>query len=180
MSATGHVEKLPQPKTYILHCSPAPNRRQVPHRRHTSLHGAMERATLGLKIYDLIMLCCTMSLCIITYKCQDPAINWHTILWGKFLHTCKSVWFHLPPTPVYFSTCFSEEPCREIINFAKAEWVDVRESDLSHALCPVLCALHNASPKKSDTSHIVGLKFSILYWQPWKYVCYKIYIYIYK
>ena len=55
--------------------------------------------------------------------------------------------------------CRLQEPCREIINFAKAEWRDVRESGASSGLCPVLTALRNANPKKSESKLIVYFFF---------------------
>ena len=48
--------------------------------------------------------------------------------------------------------CRLQEPCREIINFAKAEWRDVRESGASSGLCPVLTALRNANPENQSQS----------------------------
>ena len=55
--------------------------------------------------------------------------------------------------------CRLQEPCREIINFAKAEWRDVRESGASSGLCPVLTALRNANPKKSESKLIKCIYF---------------------
>ena len=44
----------------------------------------------------------------------------------------------------------SQEPCREILEFAKAEWRDGAETDAG-TQCPVLRDLHKASLKKSVT-----------------------------
>ena len=49
-----------------------------------------------------------------------------------------------------------QEPCREIIQFARAEWKNVQKSG-GRPVCPVLTALRNANLKKSEPLSIYTL-----------------------
>ena len=86
---------------------------------------------------------------IYIYMCIHPWIC--MFFFAPYIHHT------LPAT--HQDCCQLKEPCREIINFAKAEWKDVCEAGTRSGLCPVLTALRNTNPKRSDTRAFFSIFF---------------------